>query len=74
MASRLSNISQLFSNFRTRSIIIVTLVILGLAILVGIVRLIRAPSQQSTAGIGLVNAPSQKTVPGLNKTTPEYTQ
>ena len=74
MASRLDNISQLFSNFRTRSIIIVTMVIIGLAILVGIIRLIRAPAQQNAADTGLVNAPSQKTAPGLNSTSPEYTQ
>ncbi len=74
MASRLDNISQLFSNFRTRSIIIITMVIIGLAILVGIIRLIRAPAQQNTADTGLASAPIQKTAPGLNSTTPEYAQ
>lgn len=74
MASRLDNISKLFSNFRTRSIIIVTLLVIGLAILIGIIRLIRAPAQQAAAGTGLANAPSQNTVPGLSKTSPEYTQ
>lgn len=74
MASRLDNISQLFSNFRTRSIIIVTVLIIGLAILIGIIRLIRAPAQENTAGAGLASAPAQKTVPGLNQTSPEYTQ
>lgn len=74
MASRLDNITRLFSNFRTRSIIIVTLIVLGLAILVGIIRLIRGPAQQTAANTGLVNAPVQNTVPGLNKTSPEYTQ
>ncbi len=72
MASRLENISQLFSNFRTRSIIIVTLAILGLAILVGIIRLVNAPKQSKAANTNLANAPSQQTVPGLNKTSPEY--
>lgn len=72
MASRLENISKLFSNFRTRSIIIVTLVILGLAILVGIIRLVNAPSQSSSSNAGLANAPVQATVPGLSKTSPEY--
>ncbi|MCD6045238.1 MAG: IcmE (DotG) [Gammaproteobacteria bacterium] len=74
MASRLDNISQLFSNFRTRSIIIVTLLVIGLAILIGIIRLARAPGQQVEASASLANAPTQKTVPGLNKTSPEYTQ
>ncbi len=74
MASRLDNISKLFSNFRTRSIIIVTLLVLGLAILVGIIRLVKAPAQQAAASTGLANAPAQNTVPGLNKTSPEYTQ
>ena len=72
MASRLENISQLFSNFRTRSIIIVTLAILGLAILVGIIRLVNAPKQSNAANTNLANAPSQQTVPGLNQTSPEY--
>lgn len=72
MASRLENVSKLFSNFRTRSIIIVTLVILGLAILVGIIRLVNAPSQSNPSNAGLANAPVQATVPGLSKTSPEY--
>lgn len=72
MASRLENISKLFSNFRTRSIIIITLVILGLAILVGIIRLVNASGQTNTSNTGLINAPSQSTVPGLSKTSPEY--
>lgn len=73
MASRLENISKLFSNFRTRSIIIITLVILGLAILVGIIRLVNASSQANSANnTELVKAPSQATIPGLNKTSPEY--
>ena len=74
MASRLDNISNLFSNFRTRSIIIVTVVIIALAIVVGIIRLIKAPAEQNTANTDLVSAPVQKTAPGLNSTSPEYTQ
>lgn len=75
MASRLENVSQLFSNFRTRSIIIVTLLIIGLAILVGIIRLVKASGQPAnTTSAALANAPAQTTVPGLNKTSPEYTQ
>jgi hypothetical protein len=74
MASRLENISNLFSNFRTRSIIIVTVVIIALAIIVGIIRLVKTPAAQNTANTDLVNAPEQKTAPGLNSTSPEYTQ
>ncbi len=76
MASRLDNISQLFSNFRTRSIIIVTLVILGLAILVGIIRIIKFSSgtKADNTITALTSAPTGKTVPGLSPTSPEYTQ
>ncbi len=73
MASRLDNISQLFSNFRTRSIIIITLLVIGLAILIGVIRLIRAPAQTAAKGTALPTAPTQATIPGLNKTSPEYT-
>ena len=75
MASRLDNISRLFSNFRTRSIIIVTLVIIGLTIVIGIIRLIKGSGNNTDANSsGLASAPTQNTVPGLNPTTPEYTQ
>ncbi len=74
MGSRLENVTKLFSNFRTRSIIIVTLLILGLAILVGIIRLIKAPDQTGVVNAGLANAPAGKTVPGLRPTSPEYAE
>jgi type IV secretory pathway VirB10-like protein len=73
MASRLDNISQLFSNFRTRSIIIITLLVIGLAILIGVIRLIRAPAQTAENNTALPTAPTKATIPGLNKTSPEYT-
>jgi type IV secretory pathway VirB10-like protein len=74
MASRLDNISRLFSNFRTRSIIIVTMVIIGLTILIGIIRLVKSSGDTNVSSAGLASAPTQNTVPGLNPTTPEYTQ
>jgi intracellular multiplication protein IcmE len=69
MAGKMTNVSKLFSNLRTRNIIILTGIILALVVVVGIFGLRRA-SQTAESG-SLAKAPRVESVPGLTAPSPE---
>jgi type IV secretory pathway VirB10-like protein len=73
MATRLENLSGLFSNVRTRSIIIAAGGIVVLIIIVGIIGL-RRNAADTAAGAKLTKATNLQSVPGINPTSPQYAQ
>jgi intracellular multiplication protein IcmE len=73
MASKKENIKALFSNTRTRVIILFTVVLLVFAIVFGFLRLSQsiAPGSEATANVGNVPGGIQS-IPGSLNPTPQY--
>lgn len=74
MAGRKENIKALFSNTRSRVIIIFTITLVSLAILIGIVKLATtAKNSQITSSADLTNAPTgMRSIPGSMDPTAQY--
>lgn len=72
MANSLGNIKSLFSNVKTRTIIIITGIILFLIIVVGLFGFKRANNTAATASL---KKPSNiASIPGIEATSPQYAQ
>lgn len=71
MASRKENLKSLFSNTRTRVIIIFTLVLLIFAIVIGYVKLRNAATDSSTSS-SVTSAPVIQSIPGVLDPTAQY--
>ncbi|MFN7097822.1 MAG: TrbI/VirB10 family protein [Gammaproteobacteria bacterium] len=70
MASRFKNLTEAFSNVKIRTVMILTVLVLGLVIVVGLIGFHRA---NQTSGASQVTAASNlQSVPGLNPTSVEY--
>lgn len=73
MASRKENLTALFTNTRSRVIIIFTGVLLALAVTVGIIKLAPSKSDSLTTGTELSNVPAGiQSVPGSINPTAQY--
>ena len=72
MASRFGNLTAAFSNVKIRTMMILTLVVLGLIIIVGVLGLRRA--NNIPTGTQLSKASQLESVPGLSPTSPQYAQ
>ncbi len=73
MASKLENLSALFSNVKMRTVIIMTVIILLVVMLIGFLSFRRSNVNQQSAA-QLTKASHLQSVPGLNPTTPQYAQ
>ncbi len=74
MAGRLQNLSNLFADMKTRTIILVTGGVLLLAIVVGVVGLHRSRTA-ATSKATIQTAPQNiQSVPGISPTSPEYAE
>ena len=71
MASRMENLANLFSDVKTRTIIVFTGIILLTVIMVGLLGLSRSPNKESSATSSIPSAPKVTSTPGIIETTPE---
>jgi hypothetical protein len=72
MASRLSNLTAVFSNVKIRTIMILTVIVLGLVIVVGLLGFHRA--NQASSSAQLAKASNLQSIPGIQATSPQYAQ
>lgn len=75
MAGRKENLKALFTNTRTRVIIVFTMVLLILAVLIGVFKFLRSSTPAELAPTANVaNAPSLQSIPGALEPTPQYAE
>ncbi len=72
MATKKDNLKSLFSNTRSRIIILFTAVLLLLAVIVGVSKLLSAPSAEKQASASISSVPSVGSTPGQLNPAPEY--
>ena len=72
MAGKKENIKALFSNTRTRVIILFTVVMLAIAVIVGVFKYSSLTSPKAVASAQLGNAPGLQSVPGSSNPTAQY--
>ncbi|STX28151.1 IcmE/DotG protein [Legionella beliardensis] len=72
MAGRKENLKALFTNTRSRVIIIFTLVLLVLAVLYGLTRFMRSTDDASLGRSDVTNAPGIQSIPGALDPTIQY--
>lgn len=72
MAGRKENLKALFTNTRTRVIIVFTVVLLLLAVIIGLFRLFKAVPEELAPSARLSSTPGIASVPGSQNPTPQY--
>lgn len=72
MAGKKENLKALFSNTRTRVIIVFTIIILMIAMIVGIVKFSASMKLSSSSSSDLQTAPSLRSIPGTTNPTAQY--
>jgi len=71
MGAKLNNLKQLFSNLRTRSIMLITGGVLVLIVIIGVIGMNRS-NQETPANVTLTTVRQIQATPGLKQVTPEY--
>lgn len=72
MASRKENLKALFTNTRSRVIILFTAVLLVIAVLIGVIRFTATTSQDDLSGTQVTGAPGIQSIPGTINPTAQY--